>query len=71
MANKEISESYKLGYKIGFKMAVLAVMKHSDNDELINELIKDYNAYPLIDKISINNFNKSIEEFFKEINNGL
>lgn len=58
MPNKELSEHYKLGYKIGFKVAVLLVMKHSDDDKLIDKLLTDYNKQPLIDKIDVKELSK-------------
>jgi hypothetical protein len=53
MNNKELSEHYKLGYKTGFKTAVLSLMKHCNDDGLIDKLIADYNKQPLIDHMTI------------------
>lgn len=58
MSHKEISENYKLGYRTGFKMAVLFLMKYCDDDKLIDKLIADYNNHPLIGKLSAKEISK-------------
>ena len=52
MNNKELSKHYKLGYKIGFNVALIFLKKYCDDDEsLIDKLIADYNKHPVIEKI--------------------
>lgn len=57
----ELSESYKLGYKIGFYVALMLIRKHCDDEDIIDKLIEDYNKQPLIDRLNIN-----IKEFLYE-----
>lgn len=46
----ELSESYKLGYRTGFKTAIILLKRYCDDENIINKLIQDYNNYPLVDK---------------------
>lgn len=57
---KELSKFYCLGYEAGFKASIvflLSTKKESKYDDLIDELIDDlkrqYNTYPMINKISV------------------
>lgn len=57
---KELSKFYCLGYQNGFKAAIsflLALKKEAKYDDIIDEMIeelfKQYNHYPLINKIAI------------------
>lgn len=54
MNKKELSENYKLGYKIGFYVSLMLLRKHSDDESLIDKLIADYNNQPLIEKVKEN-----------------
>lgn len=54
MNKKELSENYKLGYKIGFYFSLMLLRKHSDDESLIDKLIADYNNQPLIEKVKEN-----------------
>lgn len=56
----ELSENYKLGYKIGFHVALILIKKYRDDDELIEKLISYYNKQGLIEKIDI----KELKELF-------
>lgn len=47
------SEFYKLGYKTGFRDAVLYVKKHFHDEVLTEKLIEEYNNYPAIVEMNI------------------
>lgn len=48
MDKKELSEMYKIGYKTGFKCAIIYLMKHTDDEHLINEMKSEYKSQPWI-----------------------
>jgi hypothetical protein len=56
--NKEQSYFYRRGYKTGFGIALLNLKKRYNNEKLIKDLVDDYNKYPIIEKINIEDINK-------------
>jgi len=67
--DKMLSRYYAIGYKMGFKYAIINLMRERNGvtDELslfINELIEklhdEYNKYPLINKIEVPDLTKEV-----------
>lgn len=68
----EVQKFYKIGYRAGFKNAILLAMKAKNScgeemllvlDKLIFDMLERYNEYPLISKMEM-------QELEKENNNG-